>query len=136
MNDLHLVVALADGRYAVPVASVREVIRTGRLTPVPGAPPAVLGITNLRGEILPVLDTGALLGLRASASAGWTVIVEAAGQRCGLGVSELFDVVSLPLGLEPSDSPALRGSALLHGELLGVVDVVPLLDLVGSKASA
>jgi purine-binding chemotaxis protein CheW len=135
LNDLHLVVGVDDGRYAVPVSSVREVIRVGRLTPIPGAPPAVVGITNVRGEILPVLDAGALLGRSLGGKAS-IVVVEADGIRAGLAVGELFDVVSLPLGLEPADTPALRGSALFEGELLGVVDVAPLLRMIGSGATA
>ena len=35
------------------------------ITPLPGAPPAVLGVVNVRGEVVPVLDTAALLGLGA-----------------------------------------------------------------------
>ena len=48
--------SLKGQRYAVSLASVREVIRPGGITPVPGAPEDVLGIVNLRGQIVPVLD--------------------------------------------------------------------------------
>jgi purine-binding chemotaxis protein CheW len=134
LNDLHLVVGLAGGRYAVPVTSVREVIRTSRLAPIPGAPPAVLGIANLRGEMLAILDAATLLGLARGPRAESIAVVKAGDVSAGLAVGELFDVVSLPLGLDPADTPALRGSARLNGELLGVIDVPALLGLVGSEA--
>lgn len=133
MNDVHLVVALGDDRYALPVASVHEVVRVGRLTPVPGSPQTVLGIINLRGEIVTVVDSGKLLGVQGGGgSAESVVVVEAGGLRAGLAVEKLVDVVSLPLGLEPTDAPALRGSSLFGGDLVGVVDVSALLGMVGA----
>ena len=55
--------SLKGQRYAVALASVREVIRCGDITPVPGAPDDVLGIVNLRGQIVPVLDGRRRFGL-------------------------------------------------------------------------
>jgi purine-binding chemotaxis protein CheW len=66
-----LVVAfhLANERFAVEARYVREVLRlSGGCTPLPGAPPFVHGILNLRGEILDVLDLRPLLGLAAPIS--------------------------------------------------------------------
>jgi purine-binding chemotaxis protein CheW len=136
LNDLHLLVALGEDRYALPVEQVREVLRSTVLTPVPGAPAAVRGVLNLRGEIVPALDTAALLELSATGRPGAMVVVEAAGLRAGLAVHALIDVVSLPLGLEPSDDAALLGSALVGGSLIGVIDVPALLDRVGAGAPA
>ena len=76
MNDLHLLVGVAGGRYAVRVSSVREASAAGAVTPDPGAPRAVLGIVNLRGEILPALDAGALLGLAPDAPPQAIVVIE------------------------------------------------------------
>ncbi|MDF3982076.1 chemotaxis protein CheW [Luteibacter sp. PPL201] len=55
--------SLEGQRYAVALSSVREVIRPGDITPVPGAPDDVLGIVNLRGQIVPVLDGRRRFGL-------------------------------------------------------------------------
>lgn len=55
--------SLKGQRYAVSLASVREVIRPGDITPVPGAPHDVLGVVNLRGQIVPVLDGRRRFGL-------------------------------------------------------------------------
>jgi purine-binding chemotaxis protein CheW len=48
---------------AVDVAQAREVVVLDRCTPVPGAPEALLGVTNLRGSILPVVEIRPLLNL-------------------------------------------------------------------------
>ncbi|MDB4966311.1 MAG: CheW-like domain [Myxococcales bacterium] len=57
MSDV-LVVDVGDRRVAVPVAHVRAISAAGFVTPVPTAPLPVVGVTQLRGQILPVLDVG------------------------------------------------------------------------------
>ncbi len=49
--------------YAVPLTAVREVTRLGRVTPVPGGSPTVIGAIVLHGEVLPVVDVRGVLGL-------------------------------------------------------------------------
>ena len=56
-------VVLAGERYGIESQFVREVARLTRFTPVPGTPPFVVGVTNLRGEILALFDLRHLLGL-------------------------------------------------------------------------
>ena len=56
---------LAGARYGIESRFVREVARLTRFTPVPGTPAFVLGITNLRGEILALFDLRHLLGVVA-----------------------------------------------------------------------
>jgi purine-binding chemotaxis protein CheW len=54
---------LAGERYGIESRFVREVARLTRFTPVPGTPAFVLGVTNLRGEILALFDLRQLLGI-------------------------------------------------------------------------
>jgi purine-binding chemotaxis protein CheW len=51
-------VRVGDRQWAVPTVRVREVAVVGSLTPVPHAPPAILGLMQLRGQILPVIELG------------------------------------------------------------------------------
>lgn len=63
-SEVELVVfRLSDERYAVESSYVREVYPLKLLTPLPGAPPFVLGLTNLRGEILSIVDLHAFFEL-------------------------------------------------------------------------
>ncbi len=58
------VVFSVSGRaLALPVSHVREILRLEQLTGVPNAPQPVAGVMNLRGHVLPVVDTHVLLGL-------------------------------------------------------------------------
>jgi purine-binding chemotaxis protein CheW len=96
--------SLKGQRYAVPLASVREVIRPGDITPVPGGPHDVLGIVNLRGQIVPVLDGRCRFGLDHGEDAGaedaHRVIVFDNG---GAVVGMLIDVIGEMLQFDAAD---------------------------------
>ncbi|MFN9367863.1 MAG: chemotaxis protein CheW [Planctomycetia bacterium] len=61
---------IGNACFALPTASVVEVLRGGRLTRVPQAPESVLGLMHLRGRIVPVVDPAPRLGIDRPAPAG------------------------------------------------------------------
>jgi purine-binding chemotaxis protein CheW len=109
-------VVLLGGRpFAVDVTAAREIVVLDATTRVPGAPASVLGVMNLRGSVLPVVEARPLLGLPASMS-GDRALVLADGERCAAVVIE--DVVGLaPLDEEVGPLPAAAGG-LVVGEVV------------------
>jgi purine-binding chemotaxis protein CheW len=93
-----IIFTIGAGRYAIELRWVREVVTLGFVTNVPTAPPALGGVCNLHGQILPVLDVGVLLdnlpGLPARQGDG-ALVVEAEGQTCALRVDQVDHVASL-----------------------------------------
>ncbi|HYO68785.1 MAG TPA: chemotaxis protein CheW [Archangium sp.] len=91
--------------YAVHILRVKEIIAYSPVTPVPGLPPMVLGVINLRGKVVPVVDLAMKFGLPARQVTKWSciVIVEAnlEGERTEMGI--LTDAVSQVLDLAPRD---------------------------------
>jgi purine-binding chemotaxis protein CheW len=65
-SNPYLTFALGDEKFAIPVEHVQEVVEFGQVTKVPNAPTYMLGIINLRGRVLPLLDTKQKLGLPAT----------------------------------------------------------------------
>lgn len=65
-SNSYLTFALGDEKFAIPVDHVQEVVEFGHVTKVPNAPAYMLGIINLRGRVLPLLDTKLKLGLPAT----------------------------------------------------------------------
>jgi purine-binding chemotaxis protein CheW len=111
----------------MPVENVLEVAAIGKVTVVPGSPAEVLGVRSLRGQILPVIDLGVLLG-RAGAAPAHLLVAEAGARKAGFAVDEVSDVGSLPEPTEETESDLLRGG-LLHGDdLVGVIDVTAVFD--------
>jgi purine-binding chemotaxis protein CheW len=101
-----LTFGLGRERYAIETRFVREVTRLSDLTPVPGAPSFILGITNVRGEVVPVVDVRKLFGV---AEKGLTdlsrlVVLGTEATEFGLLADAVHDVERLP-GSEALDAP-------------------------------
>jgi purine-binding chemotaxis protein CheW len=126
-------VRVGQDRYALDVAQVREVEERGDITPVPGAPAAVLGVRSLRGTVLPVIELSVALGLHGVEPGGYVVIVQDGDLVAGLVVHEIVGVEPLPEDLEAVDEDGLVGRALVDDELVGVLDARQvLLTIVGA----
>lgn len=90
-----LVVDVGGTAYGIAVEQAREVVRSLRLTPVPGAPVEVLGIVNVRGAVVTVLDLGVILhGVRA-VTASSVVLIENGARLVGFAVDAVRDVRAL-----------------------------------------
>jgi purine-binding chemotaxis protein CheW len=91
---------LGEEHYGLPVASVVSIIRYVAPTPVPRAPEGVLGVVNLRGRVLPVVD----LGYRFSGSAfepkpsSRIVVTECANGTVGIAVDAASEVATFESG--------------------------------------
>jgi len=88
---------LAGETYGVNVMQVQEVLRYTEIAPVPGAPSYVLGIINLRGNVVTVIDTRERFGLMPGEITGNTrvVIIEADQHVVGILVDSVAEVVYL-----------------------------------------
>ena len=88
---------LGEETYGINVMQVQEVLRMTEIAPVPGAPIYVLGIINLRGNVVTVMDTRQRFGLpqREPDDATRIVIIEAEDQVVGILVDSVAEVVYL-----------------------------------------
>lgn len=138
-EDLQCVTFDLNGEtYALDVMRVQEVLRVGEISPVPGAPEYVLGIINLRGKVVTVIDARLRLGLSYAENTDLSriIVLEAAGQDVGILVDGVAEVVQIPRGdIDPSPSVGneeaaryIEGVASRDKELVIVVDVDKLLS--------
>jgi len=79
-----LLLSVGAGSYALPLERVQEVLRRPVVVPLPGAPGAVLGVVDVRGEIVPVLDTAVLLGGAPGAGTPYVAVARTAAGPAGL----------------------------------------------------
>ncbi len=88
---------LDNETYGINVMQVQEVLRYSEIAPVPGAPQYVLGIINLRGNVVTVIDTRLRFGLRQEDTTDQTriVIIETENQVVGILVDAVAEVVYL-----------------------------------------
>jgi len=124
--------------YGINVMQVQEVLRYTEIAPVPGAPDYVLGIINLRGNVVTVIDTRSRFGLPPNeiTDNSRIVIIEAEKQVVGILVDSVAEVVYLRsseidsapnIGTEES-AKFIQGVSNHDNELLILVDLNKLLS--------
>ncbi len=89
-----IVFRLDRERYAIELTKLAEVLPFKQCTPVPGAPPRLLGVINLRGELHGVLDLSQLLAIptNESADSGFILVLRHSDRRVGLRVDSIEDL--------------------------------------------
>jgi chemotaxis signal transduction protein len=116
---------LGGSFFAVDVRSAREVAVFDGFTIVPRAAPCLVGVANLRGVIMPILDIRPLLGLPAH-RAGTVVtgiVVEGAHVRAAIAIDAALGLEPFGDGIAP-DQPGYLLSFLPRGD-----ELIPLLDV-------
>lgn len=121
---------LADERYALPAAGVDEVLAFEQLTPLPGTPPFMLGIVNVRGRMIAVIDIRKFFGVpeRGITDLHHVILVHGHGLEVGLLADSIVGLRSLAV---PSLLPTLPTLHGIRGDyLMGVSgDRLIVLDL-------
>ncbi len=141
-RERSLLCRVADAAFAVPIAFLRGVEPPLPVTPLPGAPPWVLGVTNVRGTVVGVVDLARFLGLGEAPAGRGRLMICGAGSR----------LVALAVGATPRvlDYPpaAVKPAAGLSGRLARFVGglvpddspeedtVIPVLDVARLLADA
>jgi len=126
-------VCLNGETYGIEVTQVQEVLRVPEIAPVPGAPDYVLGIINLRGHVVTVIDTRRRFGLPPAEHTDQTriVIAESEGRVFGMLVDSVAEVMDLrrsqidsaPTVGNEEAAPYLQGVAQVDGELVILIDL-------------
>ena len=129
---------LEDETYGINVMQVQEVLRYTEIAPVPGAPSYVLGIINLRGNVVTVIDTRLRFGLSAADTTDHTriVVIEVENQVVGILVDAVAEVVYLsqseiettPNVGNDESAKFIQGVCHKNDQLLILVDLEKLLS--------
>lgn len=137
----YLTVRLAGEEYGIDILAVREIRSWTAVTRIPQSPYHLLGVVNLRGAIVPVLDLCLRFGIeRADTIASTaTVVVDVAGRHFGLVVDTVNDVVDVPLSdVRPVpdmgtavETEYLQGLAAMGDRLILLLDIARLLQPQG-----
>lgn len=129
---------LENETYGINVMQVQEVLRHTEIAPVPGAPSYVLGIINLRGNVVTVIDTRSRFGLSSTETTDQTriVIIEAENQVVGIMVDAVAEVVYLrqseiettPNAGNEESAKFIQGVCNKNEELLILVDLEKMMS--------
>lgn len=123
-----------DGEiYGIDVMRVQEVLKVTEIAPVPGAEGYILGIINLRGNVVTVIDTRKRFGLPSKDPDDMTriIVVEVKGNVIGMLVDSVAEVVYLyqsdieptPTVTSDDNSYYIHGVSSRDGTLIILVDI-------------
>jgi purine-binding chemotaxis protein CheW len=131
----YLTFALADEEYAIGVLRVKEIIKHEAITRVPGTPPWVRGVVNLRGGAVPVVDLAVKFGLteRIVTPRTCIVVVETTlnGEEAIIGlmadsVSQVLDIPAAQVQTAPAFGTKVRVEYLKGMGMVGTKFVLML----------
>ena len=124
---------IGDQEFCVNIMSVREIRGWTPATSMPHAPPYVLGIINLRGAVLPIVDLSLRLGMKpAEPTVRHVIIVAQVGPKVvGLLVDAVSDILTVTEGLiqPPPEVGSPESTAYVSGVMTTDTGIVSLLSL-------
>ena len=128
-----LLLPVGDDLYALPVEWVREVVAAPLVTPLVTAPPVVLGLFNLRGEIVPLLDTAALLGIGNVGRVAFAVVLRCPQGAVGVTTTGFPQRTLLDSAAWPTDLHGTAGAYRIEQRVAVLLDPAALLapDRIG-----
>jgi purine-binding chemotaxis protein CheW len=143
-TNAYLTFALGDEKFAIPVDHVQEVVELGQVTKVPNAPHYMVGIINLRGQVLPLLDTKLKLGLPATERSKKCRImvldIPTHGDK-NIHIGAMVDLAREVIEISPKDiqnapdvdnlksSAPITGIVNNHGDITMIMDITKVFSL-------
>ena len=132
-------VSLCGELFAIDLRNVREVFEVESITPVPKMPPAFVGVANVRGVIVPLVDLRPLLGLPLDDTVlNYVVVIRHQGQQVGVLVDQMPEIRSVnrdelhasPATGSRATRPFVSSLLRIENRVSGVVEVPSLLACV------
>ena len=110
VNNRYLSFSLGAEEYGIPLLSVKEVIAMPDFTPIPYTPPYFLGIMNLRGQVISVMDLRKKFNIKPNPTAETAVIICDLKSICIGVVVDSINSVLMPQADEVSGKPEIHSA--------------------------
>lgn len=128
---------LGDEEYAVDILMVQEIIRWTHITRVPKAPGFIKGVLNLRGTVVPVLDSHLRFKLPQLAVTEDTriIVFKVEETTIGMTIDQVTEVLKIPekdierpTDTSGMDNQFIKGIGKVNGRLLIILDVLKIIN--------
>jgi purine-binding chemotaxis protein CheW len=146
-SSAHEMIAFCAGaqEFCLPVTSIREIKSWTQVTPIPQSPRFVLGVVNLRGTVLPVIDLAVRIGYEPTKPTPRHAIIvtESSGGIAGLLVDAVSDIITIRKDqVQPIPDVAselaksfVSGVISLESRMIGVIELEGVLPAKGVMAA-
>ena len=130
------IISLGGELFTIDLQNVREVFVVESITPVPGMPAGLIGVTNLRGSVVPLLDLRQMIGLTAETALKYAVVVKHGNWQVGVLVDTVPEIRTLskdqflpaPVGTGNGGNPFVSTVVNLEDRLRGVLETSVVLS--------
>ncbi|MEO5864564.1 MAG: chemotaxis protein CheW [Nitrospiraceae bacterium] len=130
------VISIGGDLFTIDLKSVQEVFVVESITPVPGMPSGLVGVTNLRGTVIPLLDLRPMFRLEAVASLRYAIVVQHLSWQVGLLVDAVPEIRTIakdqflpaPAGTGEGAVPFVSTVVKLENRLRGVLETSMVLS--------
>jgi purine-binding chemotaxis protein CheW len=137
-------VTLGEKTFAIDLRQVIEVFEPESITPVPGMPAWLVGVTNLRGTIIPLADVRVALAVSVSVPPKYAVVVRHGAQQVGLLVEDVPEIHTFQSDALVTTSdrtadnrlPLFSGSFKTEKNLSAILEMSRLLAFIEERANA
>ncbi len=148
-TEQYLTFMLAGEEYGIKILNVQEIKGWSGVTPIPNTPPHILGILNLRGTVVPIIDLRTCFGLEPSEFGPTTVVIMAKsvqedGEKVvGIVVDAVSEVYNVPVReIEPPPAMGMlvstefiKGLATVEGKMVILLNIAHLVETEIAKAN-
>jgi len=136
------IISLGGEIFTIDLLNVREVFVVESITPVPGVPLGLVGVTNLRGTVIPLLDLRLIFGLNAVAALQYAVVVQQGNWQVGVLVDTVPEIRTIakdqflpaPAGKGEGAFPFVSTVVKLEDRLRGVLEMSVMLSSLEGKS--
>ena len=130
------IISLAGEIFTIELKNIREVFVVESITPVPGMPSGLVGVTNLRGTVIPLIDLRPMFGLHADEMLPYAVVVKHGSWQVGVLVDTVPKIRTLstnqflpaPTGTGEKTFPFVSKVVKLEDRLRGVLETSAVLS--------
>ena len=130
------IISLGGELFTIDLKSVREVFVVESITPVPGMPSGLVGVTNLRGSVIPLLDLRPMFALSTDATLRYAVVVKHGNWQVGVLVDTVPEIRTIakdqflpaPAGTGEGALPFVSTVVKLEDRLRGVLEASVMLS--------
>ena len=130
------VISLAGEIFTIELKNIREVFAVESITPVPGMPSGLVGVTNLRGAVIPLIDLRPMFALNADEMLPYAVVVKHGSWQVGVLVDTVPQIRTLsknqflpaPTGMGEKTFPFVSKVVKLEDRLRGVLETSAVLS--------
>jgi chemotaxis signal transduction protein len=123
-----MIVRIGSARYGIALPEIAEVTCGSACAPVPGAPPEVAGLIQVRGEVRPVVNAGRILGVDIRGHSKIILLLRRGSREIGIQVDEVEDIRTVREEERKSPFHGAAHARWMTDDLVTVLDTNSLLE--------